>query len=298
AEEDSLSDLRHVLVDEFQDTSHGQFDLLENLTKSWDSESGKTIFLVGDPMQSIYRFRQAEVSLFRRVQQYGLGQLFPESLTLKRNFRSQSGIVAWVNQKFSPIFPAQENPDIGAIGYAKSESHHQLLEGNAVEVHLLDKEQVSAEAELVSELIHKTIQKHGFGHSIGILVRNRNHLLKILPHLRALGVQFKAVEIEPLAKRQIIDDLLHLTRAAIHSGDRGAWLAVLRAPWCGLTLADLTVLFGQDLQATIPLLLKQAWSEELSSDGTQRLQNFLIAWAPVAPQLQQFGLRVAIESLW
>ena len=297
-EEDSLSDLRHVLVDEFQDTSHGQFELLENLTKGWDSESGKTIFLVGDPMQSIYRFRQAEVSLFRRVQQYGLGQLLPESLTLKRNFRSQSGIVDWVNQKFSLIFPALENPDIGAIGYAKSESHHQLLEGNAVEVHLLDKKQVSAEAELVSELIHKTIQKHGVGHSIAILVRNRNHLLKILPHLRASGVQFKAVEIEPLAKRQIIDDLLHLTRAAIHSGDRGAWLAVLRAPWCGLTLADLTVLFGQDLQATIPLLLKQAWSEELSSDGTQRLQNFLKAWAPVAPQLQQFGLRVAIESLW
>ena len=297
-EEDSLSDLRHVLVDEFQDTSHGQFELLKNLTKGWDSESGKTIFLVGDPMQSIYRFRQAEVSLFRRVQQYGLGQLLPESLTLKRNFRSQSGIVDWVNQKFSLIFPALENPDIGAIGYAKSESHHQLLEGNAVEVHLLDKKQVSAEAELVSELIHKTIQKHGVGHSIGILVRNRNHLLKILPHLRASGVQFKAVEIEPLAQRQIIDDLLHLTRAAIHYGDRGAWLAVLRAPWCGLTLADLTVLFGQDLQATIPLLLKQAWSEELSSDGTQRLQNFLRAWAPVVPQLQQFGLRVAIESLW
>ncbi|MEC7221214.1 MAG: UvrD-helicase domain-containing protein, partial [SAR324 cluster bacterium] len=297
-EEDGLSDLRHVLVDEFQDTSHGQFELLKNLTKGWDSESGKTIFLVGDPMQSIYRFRQAEVSLFRRVQQYGLGQLFPESLTLKRNFRSQSGIVDWVNQKFSLIFPALENPDIGAIGYAKSESHHQLLEGNAVEVHLLDKKQVSAEAELVSELIHKTIQKHGAGHSIGILVRNRNQLLKILPQLRASGLQFRAVEIEPLAKRQIIDDLLHLTRAAIHSGDRGAWLAVLRAPWCGLTLADLTVLFGQDLQATIPLLLKQAWSEELSSDGTQRLQNFLRAWAPVAPQLQQFGLRVAIESLW
>ena len=85
-EEDSLSDLRHVLVDEFQDTSHGQFELLENLTKGWDSESGKTIFLVGDPMQSIYRFRQAEVSLFRRVQQYGLGQLLPESLTLNETF--------------------------------------------------------------------------------------------------------------------------------------------------------------------------------------------------------------------
>ena len=298
AEEDNLLDLRHVLVDEFQDTSHGQFELLETLTKGWDSQSGKTIFLVGDPMQSIYRFRQAEVSLFRRVQQIGVGQLHPESLVLKQNFRSQSGIVDWVNQKFSVIFPALENPDIGAIGYSQSESHHQLLEGNAVEVHLLDKEKLSAEAELVAQLIYKTIQKHGVGHSIGILIRNRNHLQKILPHLRASGVQFKAVEIEPLAKRQIIDDLLHLTRAAIHSGDRGAWLAVLRAPWCGLTLADLTALFGQDLHSTIPHLLHQALNVELSSDGTQRLQNFLKAWAPVDPQLQQFGLRVAIESLW
>ena len=297
-EDDNLSDLRHVLVDEFQDTSHGQFELLENLTKGWNPQSGKTIFLVGDPMQSIYRFRQAEVSLFWRVQQYGLGQLHPESLVLKRNFRSQSGIVDWVNQKFSLIFPAFENPDIGAIGYSHSEAHHQHLEGNAVEVHLLDKKKVSSEAELVSEIIYKTIQKHGVRHSIGILVRNRNHLLKILPHLRASGVQFKAVEIEPLAKRQIIDDLLHLTRAAIHSGDRGAWLAVLRAPWCGLTLADLTVLFGQDLQATIPQLLEQIWSAELSCDGMQRLQNFLKAWAPVAFQIQHFGLGVAIEFLW
>ena len=297
-DDDSLSDLRHVLVDEFQDTSHGQFELLKTLTKGWDSQSGKTIFLVGDPMQSIYRFRQAEVSLFRRVQQYGLGQLHPESLLLKLNFRSQSGIVDWVNQKFSLIFPALANSNIGAIGYSKSESHHPLLEGNAVEVHILDKKQVRAEAELVSQIICKTIQKHGVGHSIGILVRNRNHLSKILPHLRASGVHFKAVEIEPLAKRQIIDDLLHLTRAVIHSGDRGAWLAVLRAPWCGLTLADLTVLFGQDLQGTIPHLLEQNWSEKLSSDGTQRLQSFLMAWAPVRFQIEQFGLRVAIESLW
>jgi ATP-dependent exoDNAse (exonuclease V) beta subunit len=291
-------DLCHVLVDEFQDTSHGQFELLETLTQGWEPQSGKTIFLVGDPMQSVYRFRQAEVSLFRRVQQYGIGLLHPESLVLQRNFRSQGGIVDWVNQNFSKIFPEQENPDIGAIGYSHSESHHPLLEENAVEVHLLDKKQNLAETQLVTKIVQKTIRKQKAEHSIGILVRNRNHLLNILPQLRASGVSFKAVEIEPLAKRQIIDDLLHLTRAAIHSGDRGAWLAILRAPWCGLTLADLTILFGHDLQATIPHLLDQIWPDELSSDGRQRLQNFQIAWEPVALQIDEFCLGAAIEFLW
>ena len=56
--------LRHVLVDEFQDTSEAQVRLLESLTAGWEPGDGRTLFLVGDPMQSIYRFRNAEVGLF------------------------------------------------------------------------------------------------------------------------------------------------------------------------------------------------------------------------------------------
>ncbi len=65
------AELRHVLVDEFQDTSEAQVKLLEALTAGWQRGDGRTLFLVGDPMQSIYRFRNAEVGLFLDIRDAG-----------------------------------------------------------------------------------------------------------------------------------------------------------------------------------------------------------------------------------
>jgi len=90
----------HILVDEFQDTSVSQWELLERLTSGWEAGDGRSVFLVGDPMQSIYRFREAEVGLFLHARHAGLGSVALESLTLTTNFRSQAGVVDWVNAFF------------------------------------------------------------------------------------------------------------------------------------------------------------------------------------------------------
>ncbi len=67
--------LRHILVDEFQDTSLAQFELLEVLTAGWEEGDGRTLFVVGDPMQSIYRFRDAEVGLFLAARERGVAEV-------------------------------------------------------------------------------------------------------------------------------------------------------------------------------------------------------------------------------
>src|SRR5690606_31866491 len=59
--------IAHILVDEFQDTSFIQIELLEKLTEGWMPGDGRTLFLVGDPMQSIYAFRKADVGLFLKL---------------------------------------------------------------------------------------------------------------------------------------------------------------------------------------------------------------------------------------
>ena len=85
--------LEHVLVDEFQDTSSAQLELLKQLIAGWSQDDGRSVFCVGDPMQSIYGFRQAEVRAFLELADQGIGEVRFEVERLASNFRSASGIV-------------------------------------------------------------------------------------------------------------------------------------------------------------------------------------------------------------
>jgi ATP-dependent helicase/nuclease subunit A len=90
--------LQHLLVDEVQDTSLTQYKLIEALTRGWVTGDGRSLFLVGDPMQSIYRFRQADVRLFTDLLKGSpLGDLVLERLELSVNFRAQAALVEWIN---------------------------------------------------------------------------------------------------------------------------------------------------------------------------------------------------------
>src|SRR5262249_55626985 len=90
--------IKHLLVDEFQDTSGVQHRLLVRLTQEWQPGDGRTFFAVGDPMQSIYRFRDADVGLFQRTRRNGIGAIRPRSVNLHANFRSSASLVGWCNR--------------------------------------------------------------------------------------------------------------------------------------------------------------------------------------------------------
>ena len=91
-----------------------------------------------------------------------------------------------------------------------------------------------------------------------ILVRSRAHLIEIVNALKRNRIAFQAIEIDQLGERQVIEDLMALTFALLHAADRVSWLAILRAPWCGLTLDDLHALTAADHRATVWDLLHGA----------------------------------------
>ena len=283
----------HLLVDEFQDTSRSQYELLTLIATGWESAGRGSCFLVGDPMQSIYMFRQAEVELFERTRRYGLGEgtaavhLIP--VQLQTNFRSHAGLVNRLNEIFIQVFQPAAGQDY-QVKFEPSTAHGKAPRGHrGVQVwpsfcpSKASPEEKQAMEEAEARKVVSIIQDHWPAveaaqrkhekFRIAVLVRARAHLELIARRLRKAEIPFRAVEIEQLSKRQEVKDLTSLTRALLHPMDRIAWLSVLRAPWCGLTLRDLHTLAGTDpksyTQPAVLTLLRER-IPLLSEDGQRR----------------------------
>jgi ATP-dependent helicase/nuclease subunit A len=271
--------IKHLLVDEFQDTSPSQIALIQQLTAGWQTGDGRTLFCVGDPMQSIYRFRKANVSLFLEAAEHGIGDIKLTRLPLYRNNRSHPTVVNWINSTFQTIFPNQDSMAQGAISYRKFHATKPAVNDAGIHIHPIvspaDESSELAkqrEAEAIIDIIQATDKSK----KIAILVRSKKHLSSLVSKLRRdyKEIAFQAVEIEALEDRQVVQDLLSLTHALHHRADRVHWLAILRAPWCGLTLADLYQLAHKDQTSTIwSLMLNDAVVNLLSADGQVRLRH-------------------------
>lgn len=300
--------LRHLLVDEFQDTSLGQWELLTRLTAGWSQDDGRTVFLVGDPMQSIYRFRDADVALFLQARARGLPSVALASVLLATNFRSQAGIVDWVNETFVRVLSESEDADAGAVPYARSSAHHAAVQGaSAAQWHAFtgnDPEAArEAEAQTIVRLATAALREDPEG-TVAILVRYRAHLARIVPALKAARIRFRAVDIEPLGRRPVIQDLLAIARALSHLADRVAWLSMLRAPWSGLTATDLHLLIdapvaSEGARLTVwELLNDEPHLVRLSGEGSVRARRLRDVFAPFVAGRLRGSLRERVEGAW
>lgn len=299
--------IKHLLIDEFQDTSPTQMKLIEQLIQGWQADDGRTMFCVGDPMQSIYRFRKADVSLFLQASTNGIGQLSLIPLRLSRNNRSHPTVIDWINHAFASVFPTIDNTAAGAISYRPFTATKPKVADEGVNIHPIiyagDSENLTSkavEAKFVAKLIQQEKQKNN-ANKIAVLVRSRTHLYELVSEIRRNYplLTFQAVEIEALNNRQTVQDALSLTYALLHRADRVHWLSILRAPWCGLTLTDLYQLCADDQNSTIwQLMQQQDRFATLSTDGQQRLQHVHSVLTEALNHQSRMPLRRWLESTW
>ena len=292
---------QHILVDEFQDTSITQYRLLEKLTANWQSGDGRTLFLVGDPMQSIYKFREAKVGLFLRTKkQQRINSVSLSALTLSANFRSDKHIINWVNSKFVKIFPKHENIGHGAVTFIPSTATNNINLPQNIKLYSFTEQDHHAEAKNIVTIIQQTQELDPAG-SIAILVRSRNHLMHIISGLKQAGIIYQAVELEALSSSPVIKDLFALTRALLNLSDQIAWLSILRAPWCGLVLADLHALVEFSHGSEKPLwsaLVNYQQLHTLSHDAKTRLAYIVPILANALALRSQKPLRQWIKKTW
>ena len=273
--------LRHVLVDEFQDTSTEQSQLLAALTVDWHEGDGRTLFLVGDPMQSIYQFRAAEVGVFLQARAHGIGHVSLRPMELRQNFRSGPAAVDWVNRRIGPLFPARDDLRDAAIRFLDSASARPDI-GAAVSVRASLASGDAArdrafEARRVLDIV-RAERAAAPGCSVAVLVAGRAHAVPIAARLRSAGIAVRGVKLTPLADRHCVRDLLMLARSVQHRGDRTAWLALLRSPLCGLELPELQVLAEDDARSLWERL--QAPPAELPHATLRRLERLRLGLEP------------------
>jgi ATP-dependent exoDNAse (exonuclease V) beta subunit len=153
-----------------------------------------------------------------------------------------------------------------------------------------DSEKETARAEQIDEIV-ALIQQYsnrinqakasGEKFRVAVLGRARSHLVPIAEALREAAIPFRAIELEKLAARSEVLDALALARALLNPQDRVAWLGVLRAPWCGLSLDDLYLIGGNDDADLPPGPLPELLAERLpllSEDGRTAAARVLQAY--------------------
>ena len=290
--------VRHILVDEMQDTSSAQYRMLEALTGGWSLEDGRTLFCVGDPMQSIYRFRNAEVGQFLLAREFGIGRLQLSSLLLRRNFRSGEKLVDWFNAVFPGVLAVRNDPLRGAVAYASAVAAPHLADVGEVQVHPVFGTDAEQEAQIGCCEIRNILAEYPED-EVAILVRGRTQLPALLAALRAAGIAYTALDIDKLTDLPEIIDVLALTRAAVHHGDRVAWLGVLRAPWIGLTWTDLHALVHSDTRRTVAELLDDPGRlADMSADGRAAVERARPALDALLLPRRATSLRQRVEACW
>jgi ATP-dependent exoDNAse (exonuclease V) beta subunit len=324
--------IRHLLVDEFQDTSRRQHRLLAGLIAAWPERPGRTCFAVGDPMQSIYFFRDADAELFPRVQTVGLEVFHDEPLLfdfvpLQANFRTAPALVERLNEIFFEVFRANDGSGVSFSSAAPARSTPASAEisfklhlkfvpqaerGKAAEPGVRSEKDTAraTQAEEIVALIRSHLDRvelarsSGEKYRIAVLGRSRSALAPVAQALREAAIPFRSVDLEQLQDRPEVLDALALAHALLNPLDRVAWLGTLRAPWCGLSLDDLHQLTSADDAALLARPVPELLAERLpllSGEGQHAAGRVLHALT-AAPALRSIqptaSLGTWLESVW
>lgn len=284
-EEDRIN---HLLVDEFQDTSPAQFNLILNLVSHWEEGDGRSMFFCGDRFQSIYLWRGATVDLFTSmVQAKRFGPHELEVVNLVVNFRSAPGVVEWNNKAYEAIFAGAE------LGFVPSVPFRDIEGG--VEVHPLTSGPVG-EGEAVAETI-LDIMKTDPEASIAVLVRGRSHLKHILPKLKEAKITVSGQDIDPITESAPVSEAIALIRSLWHLADKTSWMALLRAAFVGLSWADCIVV-AQGERVVFDALNSEDVQCKLSVDGRRRVIRLLDAISAARGASRGGDLNWVAKSVW
>lgn len=263
----------HILVDEFQDTDPIQAQVLLYLTAENPAEQvwrrcrpvPGALFVVGDPKQSIYRFRRADIVTYNTVKQI-IQDCRGEILALRTNFRTIEPVVAWNNRIFDETFPAEANahsPAAAAMHVGRGgEERGELADVRVLQIpktHSNKELAVAYDVDFVARSIRTTLDQmatvprslkeekrgapaHATPGDFMIITYSKKHLSDYGRRLGELGIPHEMSGGAALRHISELPLLLDCLRAVLEPENPVAFVALLRGALFGLSDADLFAL--------------------------------------------------------
>jgi ATP-dependent helicase/nuclease subunit A len=283
--------IKHILVDEFQDTSLSQLNLLKKLIITWEEIENKTLFLVGDPMQSIYKFRQADVGIFTSLINSKLVNTKLNFIQLKTNFRSDPNIVEWTNNIFSKILSKSDLPYAGCVPFNNAVAAKNTTNGN-VNCFVIKQDEAKKQNSFIISRVKELLSSDV--NDIAILARSRSHIKNLVELFNKEKISVKASEIESLATISTFIDIANLSLALDNKHDRLSWSALLSSPLCGLPVKIIHKITNYNREKTILDII----SEVDIPNYNDRIKVFLININNILSKKGLIHPAIFLEQAW
>jgi ATP-dependent helicase/nuclease subunit A len=291
---------RYILVDEFQDTDRTQFDIIRSIigTPSADTDC---LFIVGDPKQSIYLFRDADVTRFKEAQEIVTGACRGRSVDLDMSFRSTAAVIGLANHLFQRLFATVEKPwefgyepvNISPGRAGQAGSLELLLPPEGTDARGTKRSEAGMVARRIHSIVngaplavHEELPDHSFVTrparygDIAILLEQRTNLSYYLAALAEYGIPFYVHGGTGFYHRQEVYDLANILSFLEHRHDNISLAGVLRSPYFGLPDTDLYAI-AQERGPTLweKLVL---YADRTGSGPAARARRVLAGWQAYA----------------
>ncbi len=253
------SNISHIMIDEFQDNNEGQKEFIELVAGSHADTRPADLFYVGDEKQSIYRFRGADVRVFKGLSSE-LSERGGSSLTLATNYRSDPALIAVFNSLFPSVFGHASEPYEAGFSSLKDRGGPSDSGSPVVEIYLKHKTRGAAdsdspedllsdreaEALFVADYIARAVRsgKARF-EDFAILLRTTSVQQVFEQMLRRLDVPYQTESVRSIYLEAIANDVYALLQLCLFPEDRRAYATILRSPLCGMSDEGVLLLLGQ-----------------------------------------------------
>jgi len=298
---------KHILLDEFQDTNPLQWSIVRAWLSAYGEDAGQpSVFVVGDPKQSIYRFRRAEPRVFEAARQL-LQEQGATVLQANQTRRNASAIVDVLNASFraNPLFSAQTTlgevggdvwrlPLIRQAGDEAEEAQQGLRNPLTTAREESEDARRRDEGRQLTQALWRARQELTVRQEQGsrpiqwsdvmLLVKKRSHLGAYESALREAGIPFMSDKRGGLLESLEISDLIALLTFLITPDDARALGHVLKSPIFGASDDDLIAL-AQRTERGWWARLRAAASADDATPALQRASALLEEWLQAAPRL-------------